>query len=128
VIVSDCTVIARFIIRADDPRPVDLLFERDQEWLAPNLWQAEFASVLIKYERAGRLSPEGTAAMIGRALELLSPATHDVSIARVLETARRTGCSTYDGHYIALAEDLNLKLYTYDEEILKKCPRLARAP
>ncbi|MHB8520359.1 MAG: type II toxin-antitoxin system VapC family toxin [Limisphaerales bacterium] len=128
MIVTDCTVIARLIIRAEDPGPVDSLFQRDHEWTAPSLWQAEFASVLNKYERAGRLSPDGIAAMTRKALELFAQATRHVSIGRVLETARRTGCSTYDSYYIALAEDLNLKLYTYDAEILKKCPRLARTP
>jgi predicted nucleic acid-binding protein len=128
VIVADCTVITRLIVRADDPGPVDLLFERDPDWTAPSLWQAEFASVLCRYERAGRLPPEGAAALIQKALELFMHTTRHVSIARVLDTARRTGCSTYDSHYIALAEDLRLKLCTYDEEILKKCPRLAQKP
>ncbi len=128
MIVADCTVIARLIIRADDPGPVDSLFERDPGWMAPSLWQAEFASVLCRYERAGRLPPDGTAALIEKALELFAQTTRQVPIARVLETARRTGCSSYDSHYIALAEDLRLKLWTYDGEILKKCPRISQKP
>lgn len=128
MIVADCTVIARLIIRADDPGPVDSLFERDPGWVAPGLWEAEFASVLCRYERAARLSPEGTAALIQKALELLAQTTRHIPMTRVLETARRTGCSSYDSHYIALAEDLRLKLWTYDEEILKKCPRLSQRP
>lgn len=128
MIVADCTVIARLIIRAGDSERVDSLFERDPEWMAPSLRQPEFASVLRKYERVGRLSPDGMAAMIRKALELFAQSTHHVSISRALDTARRTGCSTYDSYYIALAEDLNLKLYTYDTEVLKKCPRLAQMP
>ena len=128
MIVTDCTVIARLIMRAGDTGRVDSLFERDPEWTAPSLWQPEFASVLNKYERAGRLTHGGVAAMIRKALELFAQSTHHVSIARVLDTARRTGCSSYDSYYIALAEDLNLKLYTYDAEVLKKCPRLAELP
>lgn len=42
--------------------------------------------------------------------------------------ARRTGCSGYDSYYIALAEDLDVKLYTYDKEILRKCAGLAVKP
>jgi predicted nucleic acid-binding protein len=128
VIVADCTVITRLIVRAEDPSAVDLLFAQDPDWMAPSLWQAEFASVLCKYERAGRLPPHGAAALIQKGLELLAQSTRHVPISRVLDTARRTGCSTYDSHYIALAEDLHLKLCTYDEEILRKCPRLARRP
>ena len=105
-----------------------MLFMRDPGWMAPSLWQAEFASVLCRYERVGRLPPEGTAALIRKALELFAQSTRHIPIARVLETARRTGCSSYDSHYIALAEDLRLKLWTYDEEILKKCPRVSQKP
>lgn len=128
MIVADCTVIARLIIRADDPGDVDALLDQDPHWTAPLLWQAEFASVLRKYERTGRLSAEGTHAYARSALELLAPSTHQISLDRILETARRTGCSTYDSHYLALAEDLDLKLYTYDEEILNKYPQRARRP
>jgi len=42
--------------------------------------------------------------------------------------ARRTGCSGYDSQYIALAEDLGLTLYTWDRQILDRCPQLAIAP
>ena len=128
MIVADRTVIARLIIRAGDSERVDSLFERDPEWTAPSLWQPEFASVLRKYERAGRLSADGMAAMIRKALELFAQSTGHVSIARVLDTARRTGCSSYDSYYIALAEDLNLKLHTYDAEVLTKYPHLAQMP
>jgi predicted nucleic acid-binding protein len=128
MIVADCTVIARLIIRADDPGAVDTLLELDPQWTAPLLWQAEFASVLRKYERTGRLSAEGSHAFARRALELFAHSTQQISLDRILETARRTGCSTYDSHYLALAEDLDLKLYTYDEEIITKCAPRAQRP
>lgn len=128
MIVADCTVIVRLILATDDPVPAEMLRIREADWCAPALWQAEFASVLRKYERAGLLSAAGCNECSKRALELFAQSTHHVSIARVLDTARRTGCSSYDSYYIALAEDLNLKLYTYDTEVLKKCPRLAKLP
>lgn len=128
MIVVDCTVIVRLFVREADPVSAEALFVRDPAWAAPSLWQAEFASVLRKYERARDQTPERSSELAKRALLLFQHAIHHVPIARVLETARRTGCSTYDSHYIALAEDLNLKLYTYDEEILKKCWGLAFKP
>lgn len=128
MIVADCTVIVRLITATDDPSAAEILRIHEPDWRAPALWEAEFASVLRKYERAGRLSAAGCDECSRRALELFEQTTHHVSIGRILETARRTGCSTSDSTYIALAEDLNLKLYTYDGEILKKCPHLAREP
>src|SRR5437016_6340523 len=112
MIVVDCTVIVRLIIAIDDSSAAEKLRLREPDWCAPALWAAEFASVLRKYERAGRLSAAGGDECGQRALEIFGQTTHHVSLARALETARRTGCSSYDSHYIALAEDLNLKLYT----------------
>ena len=128
MIVADCTVIARLILRADDPAAVDALLERDPQWAAPSLWQAEFASVLRKYERAGQLSPDASHAYAQRALTLLAHSTRQVSLSTVLETSRRTGCSAYDSYYLALAEDLGIKLYTYDAEVLAKCTNRAQRP
>lgn len=128
MIVADCTVFTRLILRAEDPAAVDALFSADPEWVSPSLWAAEFASVLHKYERAGRLAPAFTPLLVRKAEELFADATFHLPLTRVLETARRTGCSTYDSHYIALAEDLGLKLYTFDAEVLRRCPRVARRP
>lgn len=128
MIVADCTVFSRLILRAEDADAVDTLFEADPNWASPDLWEAEFASVLRKYELAGRLPLSLTPLLVRKAEELFAENTFRVSMTRALETARQTGCSTYDSHYIALAEDLGLKLYTYDTDILKKCPRLARRP
>ena len=128
MIVADCTLITRLVIAADDPEPARALWLRDPEWAAPALWQAEFASVLLKYERAGLLSASGAAARTRRAEELFESTTHHVSIERALVSARRSGCSSYDSYYVALAEDLDVKLYTYDREILRKCRSLALQP
>ena len=128
MIVADCTLIARFIIGAEDPSRVDSLRLREPTWAAPVLWEAEFASVLCKYERIGRLSAAGVALHARRALEMFEHTTYFVSMERALESARRTGCSSYDSYYVALAEDLGVTLYTHDKEVLKKCRGLASEP
>lgn len=128
MIVADCTVLARLLIAAHDPTRTEVLWSRDPAWAAPVLWEAEFASVLLNYERAGRLSVAGSNELARQALKIFAPGTHIVSMERALLSARRSGCSSYDSYYVALAEDLNVKLYTYDKEILKKCHGLAFQP
>jgi len=128
MIMADCTLIARLIIAAEDPRDVEMLWLRDSAWAAPVLWKAEFASVLLKYERIGQLSTAGAGERLRRALEILEHTTYYVSMERALESARRTGCSRYDSYYVALAEDLGAKLYTYEREVLKKCQGVAVKP
>jgi predicted nucleic acid-binding protein len=46
----------------------------------------------------------------------------------VLDLAARSGCSAYDCEFVALAEDLNVKLVTNDRQLLKAFPRIAIAP
>ncbi|CAN5195291.1 hypothetical protein BH20VER2_BH20VER2_14340 [soil metagenome] len=128
MIVADCTIIARLIIGTGDVTGVESLWDHDPDWNAPALWEAEFASVLMKYERAGVITPVAAATFAARALQELSEGTHHVSIDRAMDAARRSGCSVYDSYYIALAEELGAKLYTYDREILRRCASLALEP
>jgi len=128
VIVADCTLIARLVIAADDATAAQELWLRDSSWAAPTLWEAEFANVLLKYERAGFLSADGVAARFADAEKVMSGSTHHVAAQRALNTARDVGCSAYDAFYVALAEDLGTKLYTYDKQLLKKCPGIAFEP
>jgi predicted nucleic acid-binding protein len=128
VIVADCTLIARLIIAADDATAAQELWLRDPAWAAPTLWQAEFANVLLKYERAGFLTAEGATARLFDAENVMSTSTHHVAAQRALATARDVGCSAYDAFYVALAEDLGAKLYTYDKQLLKKCRGIALEP
>ncbi|MGI8819930.1 MAG: type II toxin-antitoxin system VapC family toxin [Chthoniobacterales bacterium] len=128
MIVADCSIIARLIIGIGETGAVDALWVRDNHWAVPTLWEAEFASVLLKYERAGQLSPTAADGHALRASTLLRRATHFLPIQRVMETARRTTCSSYDSYYVALAEDLQVPLYTFDRAIAKKCPDTAFEP
>ena len=90
--------------------------------------EAEFASVLSKYEKHRRLEPQKSLELIDHALQLLGRTSFNVPLTRVLEVSRRTGCTTYDSYYIALAEDLGTTLYTFDKEILLKCSYIAKKP
>src|SRR5215210_7388837 len=128
MIVADCTLIARFLLGAQDYTRAEALWLRDPDWVAPTLWEAEFANVLLKYERAGQLSPANALEHARRAKEMFVASTHYVAMERSVETARRTGCSSYDAYYVALAEDLGVKLYSYDKALVKRCPGLGFEP
>jgi predicted nucleic acid-binding protein len=107
---------------------MDRLLEADEEWIAPRLWVDEFLNVLATYERNGLLTTDQTAPILADALALMEESSYEIPPERVLAVARRTSCSAYDSQYIALAEDLGLKLYTCDRKILKNCPGVAVEP
>ena len=128
MIVVDTNVISYLLIRGERSEAIDRLLELDGKWVAPRLWLDEFLNVLATYERLGKLEPEDVSPILLDALGLMEDASYEVQAERVLAVARRTGCSAYDSQYIALAEDLGLKLYTCDRKVLKNCPELAVEP
>jgi len=128
MIVVDVNIIAYLLIRGERSESMDQLQERDPDWIAPGLWLDEFLNILSLYERKGLLEPAQSTAILNDALDLMEDATYELPPDRILSVARRTGCSAYDSQYIALAEDLGLKLYTCDKGILNSCEHVAIKP
>jgi predicted nucleic acid-binding protein len=128
VIVVDTNVIAYLLIAGDRSEAADRLWQADPEWVAPRLWLDEFLNVLATSERHGRFDSRLAAGLLGDAIDLMLDGTFEVRPERVLAVARRTGCSGYDSQYVALAEDLGVALYTWDRQILDRCPECAVAP
>jgi len=128
MIVVDTNVIAYYFIRGERSEAVDRLYDRDSHWVAPRLWLDEFTNILCTHEHHGAIPPKESLSILSDALLLMDDRSYEVQPERVLAVARRTGCSGYDSQYIALAEDLGLKLYTCDKKILNTCPELANQP
>lgn len=128
MIVVDTNVITYLLLRGEHSEAMDRLLEQDADWVAPRLWLDEFLNVLCTYERNGGFSSSQALELLEDALALMEGASYEVIPERVLGVARRTGCSGYDSQYVALAEDLGLKLYTCDNGILQKCPDIAIKP
>ena len=128
MIVVDTNVIAYLLIAGDRSEATDRLWQADPEWVAPRLWLDEFLNVLATSERHGRFGSRLAAGLLDDAIDLMLDGTFEVRPERVLAVARRTGCSGYDSQYVALAEDLGVALYTWDSQILDRCPECAVAP
>ena len=56
MIVADANPIAYLLIPGPFTADAERVLKKDPEWLAPMLWRSEFASILIKYVRAGTLT------------------------------------------------------------------------
>ncbi|MCH2155394.1 MAG: type II toxin-antitoxin system VapC family toxin [Opitutales bacterium] len=128
MIVVDTNVIAYLLIEGDQTDAVVKLRESESDWIAPRLWLDEFLSVLSNSERQGVVSSEVADQTLNLACEMMEGQSYNLPAQRVLSTSRRTGCSAYDSQYVCLAEDLGLKLYTFDKKILTVCPNLAFRP
>ena len=128
MIVVDANVISYLLIRGERSEAMDRLQKLDPDWIAPKLWLDEFLNVLCTYERTGGLTQEQSVEILEDAVALMDGASYDLPPERVLTVARQTNCSAYDSQYIALAQDLGLKLYTCDKRVISKCPSIALMP
>jgi predicted nucleic acid-binding protein len=128
MIVVDANVISYLLIRGERSEAMDRLQKLDPDWIAPKLWLDEFLNVLCTYERTGGLTREQSVELLEDAVALMDGASYDLPPERVLTVARQTNCSAYDSQYIALAQDLGLKLYTCDKRVISKCPSIALMP
>jgi predicted nucleic acid-binding protein len=89
------------------------------ELIAPTLLPYEVTNALHREGRAGTLSPQAVDRALRAALALPISLHGDRTLHReALEIARLTGIpATYDAHYLALAERLDLLLWTADERL-----------
>jgi predicted nucleic acid-binding protein len=125
VIAVDTNILVHLLLPGTHSEQAAALRQRDPEWVAPFLWRSEFRSVLQKYLRTGLLTLPQARARQAEAELLMLGREIDVDSAAVLEFAHRSGCTTYDCEFVAVAESLKISLVTLDAAILKAFPRRA---
>jgi predicted nucleic acid-binding protein len=91
----------------------------------PLLWRSEFRSVLAGAIRRRTLSPARANTIATAAESQLRGREIAVDTAHVLSLAHRSGCSTYDCEFVALAEDLGTRLVSNDAAVQRAFPRVA---
>ncbi len=125
MIVADTNLIAYFLIDGDFTQDAEVVYQKDSNWVAPYLWRSEFRNILALYLRQKLLSLEEAKEIVNQAELLLSGKEYEVESDDVLKLAHISGLSAYDCEYVALAQDLNIRLVTSDRQILKAFPEIA---
>lgn len=128
MIVADNTLISYFTIEGEFTEKATQVRQRDPEWAAPLLWRAEFLNVLWLHVRQGEFGLDLAIQHIDLAEDLIGERSYDVAPTEVLRLAVDSGCSAYDSHYAALAEQLDVPLITHDGEVLEAFPETAVHP
>ena len=120
MIVVDTNILEYLLIQGEHSERVEQLLIEDSDWVAPRLWLDEFLNILATIERVGKMESQEADGILSDAIELMEDRSYDVPAQRVLATARRTGCSAYDSQFLTLAEDLGLKLYSFDQKLINR--------
>ena len=124
LIVADTNLIAALAVKTDASALAFAVLTQDSEWMAPQIWESEFRNALIGMVRAGKIEMKTANAAFGLASE--SVETFAVATRAVLRLAEEYGLSAYDAEFAALAEWLDCKIVSFDEDLLR--PGLAVHP
>ena len=127
MIVADANLIAYFAIHTVHSPLAEAVCAADAVWVAPLLWRSEFRGTLVKYMQHGGMGFELAIASLRVAEETIAGREYAVDSRKVLELAVQSKCSAYDCEYVALAEDLGVKLVTADKQVLRAFPKTAVA-
>ncbi len=128
MIVADTNLIAYLLIPGDSSELSAQVLRKDSEWIAPLLWRSEFRNVLALYMRNEGMDMRQANATMAKAEELLNNREYAVSSEIVLQFVMGTKLSAYDAEFVALAAEMNIKLITFDQEILSELAQVAVSP
>jgi predicted nucleic acid-binding protein len=128
VIVADSNVIAYLLIPGDHSDSAESVLRKDNEWIAPLLWQSEFRNILTMYMRHTAMTIDQAHATMDKAELLMSDREYAVNSDAVLELTSRTRLSAYDAEFVVLASQTNTKLVTTDRRLVKAASGIAISP
>jgi len=125
MIAVDVNALAYLWIPGDLTPFAERALDRDPQWVSSLLWRSEFRNVLAGYLRRGELDPEAVSRSLHGAEAQMEGREYLLPSAAVMRLVMRSECSAYDCEYVALAEDLGVRLVTADRQVLRAFPDLA---
>ncbi len=128
MIAVDTNILAHFWLPSDHTQICDRLFQWDPEWIAPLLWKSEFRNVVILYLRKELIDLAEALQITEKAESQMKDREFHVNSVQVVNLAEKSDCSACDCEFVSLAEDLNIKLITMDQQILHSFPELTAKP
>jgi predicted nucleic acid-binding protein len=128
VIVADVNLVAYLLLGGPEADLAQQVLEKDSTWAAPVLWRSEFRNILAAFMRQRGLGISEAWQAHELAEGLVGAHEYTLGGERVLQLVASSPCSAYDCEYVALAEELQVRLVTSDREILRHFPRIAVSP
>lgn len=126
MIVVDTNVVAYLFVPGDRTGAAEALLQADPEWSAPLLWRSELRNVLATQIRTQRLALPTAQAILLEAEDLFDGREFDMDSPEVLRLAADSGCSAYDAEFVALANYLDVPLYSADRRLVERFRKRAR--
>ena len=127
MVLVDTNVIAPLYVRSARTEAVEELFARDAVWRTEPLALIELSNVLITYERSRYITAATARDCLNRAAAFLQPHFFRVSHQAALEAALDYRVTAYDARFLALADQLGIRLITEDARLRAAAPALTQS-
>ncbi len=125
MIVVDTNILSYFFLETVYSEKAIALFKHESIWYAPYLWKNEFRNVLALYLRKELITLENAFIIMEKA-ELLMEGNEFYTTSRhILTLVNESKCSAYDCEFVALAQQLNVKLITEDKKVISEFKDIA---
>lgn len=129
MIVVDTNVIAGMWAPNDMAEWAYKVLQKDNNWIAPLLlWRSELRNVLSLYLRKNILELAVVLQAIEEAQQLMNGNEFEVNSIQVMSFVSTSSCSAYDCEFLALADDLEVPLITFDKKLIHEFPKIAIHP
>jgi predicted nucleic acid-binding protein len=128
VIVADTNLLVYLYLPGEHTEAAERVLRKDAQWAAPLLWRSEFRNVLALYLRRDLLTMGAAVDAFREAEVTVQGREYSVETTRVLDLVQQSSCSAYDCEFVALAQELGVRLVTSDTRVLKNFPEIAIAP
>jgi predicted nucleic acid-binding protein len=125
MIVVDTNVISYLFLASDRSTQAEKTLLRDLQWAVPLLWRGEFRSVLAQNLRRNLLSLQDAQQIMDGAINLMRGQGYEVPSLQAMHLVATSTCCTYSCEFVALAQDLGIKLITVGQQILSQFPSAA---
>jgi len=124
-IVVDTNIISYFYLNTPYTGKAESLFQLVPGWYAPYLWRSEFRNVLTLYLKKNLISVEDSFTAMENAELLMEGNEYHITSRHILMLVNDSKCSAYDCEFVALAQQLNVKLVTEDKKIISEFSDIA---
>ena len=128
MIAVDTSVIVSLWVPNDVEELAYQVLRKDPDWVAPLLWRSELRNVLALYLRKNILELSTALQSMQEAEQLMESNAYEVNSTQVLHLVHKSSCSSYDCEFVALADDLGIKLVSFDKQICREFSEIAVHP
>jgi predicted nucleic acid-binding protein len=127
MVLVDTNIIAPLYVRSARTDAVIKLFALDALWRTEPLALIELSNVLITYERARYITAATARDCLDRAATFLQPNLFRVSHQAALDIALDYPVTAYDARFLAVAQQLGVRLVTEDAKLRTAAPVLTQS-